>query len=66
MSAIPGATDADDEEVLEGELPSAIDPPTGCRFNTRCPYATEICQTDEPEILEVRPGHFTACHHPVL
>ncbi len=48
-----------------GEPPSPVLPPGGCRFHPRCPRATEECTTVEPELLELRPGHFVACHHPV-
>jgi peptide/nickel transport system ATP-binding protein len=65
MAAIPGSRTVVDESVLEGELPSAIDPPAGCRFNTRCPYATEECRTVEPQIRALGGDHFIACHHPV-
>jgi len=64
MAAIPGSRTVVDESMLEGELPSAINPPTGCRFNTRCPYATDECRTTEPQIEAVGDGHFVACHHP--
>jgi len=46
------------------ELPSPINPPSGCRFHPRCPNADELCTTDEPEIREIGPGHYVACHHP--
>lgn len=66
MAAIPGAEVNVDEQVLEGELPSAINPPSGCRFNTRCPAATDECRTTEPQLREVALGHYVACHHPVV
>jgi len=49
--------------ILTGDVPSPVNPPTGCRFNPRCPYAEENCRTDEPQLLEVRTGHFVACHY---
>ncbi|MGM9615178.1 MAG: ABC transporter ATP-binding protein [Oscillospiraceae bacterium] len=49
--------------LLEGEVPSAIDPPKGCNFCTRCPHATSFCMEQEPKPKEVLPGHFVACHH---
>ena len=49
---------------LEGDVPSPIDPPPGCRFNTRCWKATDICRTEVPVLTEFAPGHQAACHHP--
>ena len=48
--------------VLEGDIPSPINPPSGCRFHTRCPYATERCKQEVPEWREIEPDHFAACH----
>ena len=48
--------------VLEGDVPSPINPPKGCKFHTRCPYATEICRQEKPEMLTVEAGHTCACH----
>ncbi|MFD1957899.1 ABC transporter ATP-binding protein [Paenibacillus thailandensis] len=49
--------------VLQGELPSPINPPSGCPFRTRCPMATELCAKEVPPVVEVRKGHFAACHY---
>jgi peptide/nickel transport system ATP-binding protein len=63
---VPDPTIAiDSEGGLKGELPSPIEPPSGCRFRTRCEFATDICANEEPLINEVTDGHFVACHHPL-
>jgi peptide/nickel transport system ATP-binding protein len=64
MAAIPGSATVVESTVLEGELPSAINPPPGCRFHTRCPSATEVCRNTEPVIEPLGGDHYVACHHP--
>jgi peptide/nickel transport system ATP-binding protein len=49
--------------VISGEVPTPINPPSGCRFHPRCSKATDMCSTEEPELIEVGDGHFVACHH---
>ncbi|TLS38646.1 ABC transporter ATP-binding protein [Pseudalkalibacillus caeni] len=63
LSAIPEASRKRKKErmILKGDVPSPIDPPTGCRFHTRCPLATEQCKVKTPEVRQVGPEHFVAC-----
>jgi oligopeptide/dipeptide ABC transporter ATP-binding protein len=61
-STEPGAARA---ATIKGEPPSPIDPPSGCRFRTRCPRATDQCALEVPQPRELAPGHLVACHHPL-
>jgi peptide/nickel transport system ATP-binding protein len=54
-----------EREVLSGEIPSPISPPSGCRFRTRCPKVREKCAEEEPVVRQIRPGRFVACHFPL-
>lgn len=63
MESIPTTDEKKDLVVLEGDIPSPVNPPKGCKFHTRCKYCTEICSHVVPEWRELRPNHFVACHH---
>jgi peptide/nickel transport system ATP-binding protein len=59
---VPDPTARRSKVVIKGEVPSAINPPSGCRFHTRCPYAWEICRKKEPSLVEVQKERYVACH----
>jgi len=64
ISAAPAASTAPREAriILQGEIPDAIDPPSGCRFHTRCPNVMDACRHEEPQLREIEPGHHVRCH----
>ncbi len=67
IDSIPVADPTVETHTVEtlGEPPSPIDPPTGCRFHPRCPNATDICRSEQPQLAETSLGHLVACHHPL-
>ncbi|QLH74041.1 MAG: ATP-binding cassette domain-containing protein [Methanomassiliicoccales archaeon] len=63
INSIPKVTsDIGRLETIEGNVPNLMKPPSGCRFNPRCPYSMEICSKEKPSLEEIQPGHFVACH----
>ncbi len=68
MESVPKPDPAlrrEEREILTGDIPSPIDPPSGCRFHTRCPYAKEICSKEAPPMREFGNGRYAACHFPL-
>jgi len=63
---VPDPTVAVKKVVVDGEPPSPVSPPAGCRFNPRCPNASDRCRSEEPTLREIEPAHFVACHHPLF
>lgn len=65
FSAIPTVEKGQKREriILKGDVPSPLNPPSGCRFHTRCPFETEQCKLKEPQLVDVKEGHQTACHY---
>ncbi len=61
----PRENEAREPLVLQGDVPSPVNPPAACRFHPRCPYATEICSELEPQLVDYGNGHWAACHHPL-
>ena len=67
IQAVPSIVKREKRRKIQitGEVPNAVNPPSGCRFHPRCPFATEECRIKEPELVEIGKGHFVACHHPL-
>ena len=69
LEAVPDPDPAgrrEDVQLLQGEIPSPVDPPSGCRFHTRCPYAADMCRTKEPALRACGDDRMTACHFPLI
>ena len=66
LSAVPVPDPVVEEKrqriILKGDVPSPVNPPKGCHFNTRCPVSVDVCYEEDPELVEVLPGHWVACH----
>lgn len=67
IQAVPSIVKREKRRKIQitGEVPNAVNPPSGCRFHPRCPFATEECRIKEPELVEIGKDHFVACHHPL-
>jgi peptide/nickel transport system ATP-binding protein len=65
LKAVPRLHDVKPRlDQIQGMVPNLIHPPSGCRFHPRCEFATDICKEEKPELKELKPGHWVACHHP--
>jgi len=62
---VPDPTVPHKDVTISGEPPSPVAPPAGCRYHTRCPNATDVCSSEEPQMRALDDGHFVACHHPL-
>ncbi|MDR1765837.1 MAG: ATP-binding cassette domain-containing protein [Lachnospiraceae bacterium] len=61
---VPDPGKRKEKQLLQGDIPNALHPPTGCCFHTRCPHADEVCVREKPRLTDMGGGHFLACHHP--
>jgi len=59
---VTGKSENEERIILEGDIPSPVDPPSGCVFRTRCKYATERCACQEPKVTDLGDGHCVSCH----
>ena len=68
IQAVPSLRKREKRKQIEisGEVPNAVNPPSGCRFHPRCPFMTEECRTKEPELIKINKGHYVTCHHPLV
>lgn len=68
IQAVPSIVKREKKKRIEitGEVPNAVNPPSGCRFHPRCPLMAEECRTKEPKLIEISKGHFVACYHPLI
>lgn len=62
LKAVPKIGKTDELEAIKGTVPDLVNPPSGCRFNPRCPFAMKVCAKERPPFREVKPGHYVACY----
>ncbi|WP_368653224.1 ABC transporter ATP-binding protein [Ornithinibacillus sp. 4-3] len=63
---IPDPKFRKEKQLIKGEIPNPSNPPSGCHFHPRCPFADEVCKQEKPEYRELLPNHYVACHHPLI